>query len=65
MDESLVSKQDYIKEFQMVYNTYRKHNPTSTLQHCKFLLSSIAIGPRCGHFGGLVDIATKTALVNG
>jgi hypothetical protein len=62
MDESLLSKQDYAEAFQIVSNAYRKHNPTSALQ-----ISTIFdhYGPAGGCFGGLIDIATKTALVNG
>jgi hypothetical protein len=49
--------------FQFVSNAlYKKHNPT-----CELQISTIfnPYGPICGNFGGLVDIATKTALVNG
>jgi hypothetical protein len=56
-------KQDQAEAFQIVSNAYRKHNPTSTLQ-----ISTIfnSYGPSIGgHFGELVDIATKMALVNG
>jgi hypothetical protein len=63
MDESLlVSEQDYAEAFQIVFNAYGKHNPTSSLQ-----ISSILDhhGPTGGCFGGLIDIATKRALVNG
>jgi hypothetical protein len=61
MDESLVSKQDYAEAFQIVSNAYRKHTPTSASQ-----LSIIfdLHGPAGGCFGGLIDIATKTALGN-
>jgi hypothetical protein len=46
----LLLKQDQAEAFQIVSDAYREHNPTS-------------IG---GQFGaGLVDIATKMALVNG
>jgi hypothetical protein len=45
----LLLKQDQAEAFQSVSDAYREHNPTS-------------IG---GQFGGLVDIATKMALVDG
>jgi hypothetical protein len=62
MVKSLVSKQGQVVALQIVSNTYRKHNPTSALQ-----ISAIfnCHGPAGGCFGGLVDITTKTALVNG
>jgi hypothetical protein len=62
MDESLVLKQDCVNEFHIVSNTYRKHNPTSSLQ-----ISAIfnPYGPIGVHCGGLVDVTTNTALVNG
>jgi hypothetical protein len=55
-------KQDKPEEFQIVSNTYRQYNPTTTLQ-----ISAICncYGPIGGHFGGLVDIATKIALMDG
>jgi hypothetical protein len=33
MDESLDSKQDQVAAFQIVPNTYRKHNPTGLSQY--------------------------------
>jgi hypothetical protein len=61
MDESLVSKQDQVKAFQIVSNAYRKHNPTSAFQivsntnrkyhpasSLQFPLSSIAMGLEAG-----------------
>jgi hypothetical protein len=62
MVESLVSKQDQVEAFQIVSITCRKHNPTTSLQ---ISTSFNCYGPIGGHFGGLVDVATKTALVNG
>jgi hypothetical protein len=62
MNASLVLKQDQGKALQLVSNTYRKHNPTSALQ------SSIIFHPYRpvrGHFGGTVDITTKTGVVSG
>jgi hypothetical protein len=55
-------KQDPSKEFQIVSNTHRKHNPTSALQ-----ISAIVNGhgPTGGCFCGLIDVTTKAALVNG
>jgi hypothetical protein len=55
-------KQDQVEEFQIVSNTYIKHNPTSALQISTIFKRYGSIG---GHFGGVVDIATKMALVNG
>jgi hypothetical protein len=62
MDESLVLKQDLAKTFQIVFNAYRKHNPTCALQ-----ISAIfnCHRPAGGCFCGLVDITSNTALVNG
>jgi hypothetical protein len=64
MVESLVSKQNQVEAFQIVSSTYRKHHPTTSL-HIPTRFNSygpISVGE---HFGGLVDITTKTALVNG
>jgi hypothetical protein len=57
-----ILKQDQAEPFQIVSNIYRQHNPTNALQ-----ISAIfnCYGPIGGHFGGLIDIATKMALVNG
>jgi hypothetical protein len=49
MNEKLISKQDQIKEFQIIPNTYRKHNPTSEL-HISPILNCYA-GPIGGSFG--------------
>ncbi len=62
MMESLVSKQEQVEAFQIVSIPYRKNNPTSAL---KITTTFNCYGPIGGHFGGLVDIATKMALVNG
>jgi hypothetical protein len=56
MDESLVSKQDYAGAVQIVSNTSRKYNPTSTLQ-ISIIFNSY--GPIGGHLGRLVDMVTK------
>jgi hypothetical protein len=63
MVESLVLMQAQVETFQIVSITYRKHNPTT----CSLQISTRfnRYGPIGDHFGGLVDIATKTALVNG
>ena len=53
VDVSLVSKQDQAEEFQIVSNTHRKHNPTSTLQ---ISTSFNCHGPAGGFFDGGVDI---------
>jgi hypothetical protein len=58
MYESLVLKQDQLAILLIVSNTPRKHNPTSALQIYTIYNS---YGPIGDHFGGLVDIATKTA----
>jgi hypothetical protein len=62
MDASLVLKQDHVEAFHIVSNTYRKHNLRSTLQIAAIFNCH---GPIGGQLGGLVDITTKTALVNG
>jgi hypothetical protein len=52
-------KQNQVEECQIVSNTCRKHNPTSTLQ-----ISTIfnCYGPIGDHFGGLIDIAKTKKL---
>jgi hypothetical protein len=71
MDVSLVLKQDKAKAkaLHIVSNTYIIHVESTIPQaHCKFQLSSIAIELQVFvlvGFGGLVDITTKTTLVNG
>jgi hypothetical protein len=59
MDESLVFKQDQVAILLIVSNMYRKNNSTSASQIYTIYNS---YGPIGGHFGGLVDIATKRTL---
>jgi hypothetical protein len=62
MMESLLSKQDQVEAFHIFFIKYTNHNPASALHISNSFNCYGSIG---GCFVGLVDLATKTALVNG